>query len=174
MDDGNLVGRYPAIVKSYDPVKRTCRVDIPGITSGGDVLTEAEIEYAIGDKSRTGKWETEIEILPEDTVWVDFIGGDPRYPVITGWRNPRAGNSVGWRRFHHANIELVADGILSTLSGNTKAVATVDYVIQAATIKIIGNIELSGGTLTHEGVNIGSTHIHSGVLPGPAPTGLPQ
>lgn len=109
MDDGNLVGRYPAIVKSYDPVKRTCRVDIPGITSGGDVYTEAEIEYAIGDKSRTGKWETEIEILPEDTVWVDFIGGDPRYPVITGWRNPRAGNSVGWRRFHHANINLEAE-----------------------------------------------------------------
>ena len=109
MDDGNLVGRYPAIVKSYDPVKRTCRVDIPGITSGGDVYTEAEIEYAIGDKSRTGKWETEIEILPEDTVWVDFISGDPRYPVITGWRNPRAGNSVGWRRFHHANINLEAE-----------------------------------------------------------------
>ena len=109
MDDGNLVGRYPAIVKSYDPVKRTCRVDIPGITSGGDVYTEAEIEYAIGDKSRTGKWETEIEILPEDMVWVDFIGGDPRYPVITGWRNPRAGNSVGWRRFHHANINLEAE-----------------------------------------------------------------
>ncbi len=109
MDDGNLVGRYPAIVKSYDAVKRTCRVDIPGITSGGDVYTEAEIEYAIGDKSRTGKWETEIEILPEDMVWVDFIGGDPRYPVITGWRNPRAGNSVGWRRFHHANINLEAE-----------------------------------------------------------------
>lgn len=109
MDDGNMVGRFPAIVKSYDQKKRTCRVEIPAINSGGDVFTEAEIEYPIGDKSRTGKWETEIEILPDDTVWVDFIGGDPRYPVITGWRNPQAGNSIDWRRWHHKNINLEAE-----------------------------------------------------------------
>ena len=84
------------------------------------VLTEAEIEYPIGDKSRLGKWETEIEILPEDTVWVDFIGGDPRYPVITGWRNPQAGNSLDWRRWHHKNIEHVTDEIMSDLVGTDK------------------------------------------------------
>ncbi len=120
MDDGNMTGRFPAIVKSYDPKKRTCRVEIPAINSGGDVLTEAEIEYPIGDKSRLGKWETEIEILPEDTVWVDFIGGDPRYPVITGWRNPQAGNSLDWRRWHHKNIEHVTDEIMSDLVGTDK------------------------------------------------------
>lgn len=118
MEYGLMPGRYPAIVKTYNQARRTCRVEIPGLTDGGDVLPEAEIEYPIGDKSRSGKWETEIEILPGDTVWVSFIGGDPRYPIITGWRNPQSGNSVDWRRWHHKNIEHIADQLMIELAGN--------------------------------------------------------
>lgn len=102
-------GKYPAIVREYDQASRMCRVEIPGITDGADILPQAEIEYPIGDKSRSGEWETEIEILPGDTVWVMFVGGDPRYPLITGWRNPAVGNSSDWRRWHHKNIEVIAD-----------------------------------------------------------------
>ncbi|SFL23893.1 hypothetical protein SAMN05216302_104610 [Nitrosomonas aestuarii] len=109
---GCMPGRYPAIVRSYNQQRRTCRVEIPGLTEGGDVLPEAEIEYSIGDKSRSGDYETEIEILPGDTVWIAFIGGDARYPIITGCRNPQAGNSVDWRRFHHKNMELLADELM--------------------------------------------------------------
>ena len=58
-------------------MRRICRLEIPGLTDGADTLPEAEIEYPVGD-----------------TVWVAFIGGDPRYPIITGSRNPQAGNSV--------------------------------------------------------------------------------
>lgn len=121
---GGMIGRYPAVVKTYDPSRRTCRVEIPGLTDGGDVLLEAEIEYPIGEKSRSGKWETEIEILPEDTVWVSFIGGDPRYPIITGWRNPLVGNSGDWRRWHHKNIELIADAEMRLVVGGATIVIT--------------------------------------------------
>jgi hypothetical protein len=117
--DGNLPGIYPAVVKTYDPKTRTCRVEIPGINSGGDALSEAEIANPIGDKSRSGAWETEIEILPDDTVWVMFIGGDARYPIITHWRNPRTGNSLGWRRWHHKNHELNADESILIKAGKT-------------------------------------------------------
>ncbi len=122
MDYGTLPGRYPGIVKSYDPRCRTCRVEIPGLTDGGDVLPEAEIEYSIGDKSRAGAWETEIEILPNDPVWIAFIGGDPRFPIVTGWRNPQAGNSVGWRRWHHRNIELVGDDLICQQAGGDERI----------------------------------------------------
>ena len=122
MEYGFMPGRYPAIVKTYNQARRTCRVEIPGLTDGGDVLPEAEIEYSIGDKSRSGKWETEIEILPDDTVWISFIGGDPRYPIITGWRNPQAGNSVDWRRWHHKNIEMIGDELICSLAGTDKRV----------------------------------------------------
>lgn len=158
---GLMPGRYPAVVVSYDWQKRTCRIEIPGLTDGGDVMPEAEIEYPIGDKSRLGNYTTEIEIWPGDTVWVAFIGGDPRYPVITGYRNPHAGNSGDWRRWHHKNIELSAD---------------TNIVIQAGgsvTIKA-GSVLIESDSLTHNGVNVGDTHIHGGVLPGPSDTSTPS
>ena len=124
MEYGLMPGRYPAIIKTYNQARRTCRVEIPGLTDGGDVLPEAEIEYPIGDKSRAGTNTTEIEITPGDTVWVAFIGGDPRYPIITGYRNPQAGNSADWRRWHHANIELIADAEMRLVVGGTSVVIT--------------------------------------------------
>lgn len=124
MDYGLMPGRYPAIVRDYNQARRTCRVEIPGLTDGGDVLPEAEIEYPIGDKSRAGANTTEIEIAPGDAVWIAFIGGDPRYPVITGYRNPQSGNSGDWRRWHHANMELLADGTLRLAVGPSEIVLT--------------------------------------------------
>ena len=128
MEYGLMPGRYPAIVKTYSQARRTCRVEIPGLTDGGDVLPEAEIEYPIGDKSRAGTNTTEIEITPGDTVWVAFVGGDPRYPIITGYRNPQAGNSADWRRWHHANIELIADAEMRLVVGGTSVVITPDGI----------------------------------------------
>lgn len=37
-----------------------------------------------------------------------------------------------------------------------------------------GNVAMSGGTLTHNGKNIGSTHTHSGVQPGSGNSGGPN
>lgn len=128
---GYMPGIYPGIVRSYNQERRTCRVEIPGSTDGGDVLPEAEIKYSIGDKSREGEFTTEIEILPGDTVWIQFIGGDSRYPVITGYRNPQAGNSVDWRRLHHENIEFLANQLLIILSGSdTRVKVENDFQLQ--------------------------------------------
>lgn len=131
-------GRYPAVVASYSASTRTVRVSVPGITDGGDVMPVAEIEYPIGDKAKGGD-ASEIEILAGDTVWVCFIGGDPRFPLITGWRNPSVGNSVQWRRWHHANIQLRADGTINILAGgpvNITAQADVNVTSQVhATVK---------------------------------------
>ena len=129
MEYGFMPGRYPAIVKTYSQARRTCRVEIPGLTDGGDVLPEAEIEYPIGDKSRAGTNATEIEITPGDTVWVAFIGGDPRYPIITGYRNPQAGNSADWRRWHHANMELLADGTMRLAVGPSEIILTPSGIV---------------------------------------------
>lgn len=114
MTDKILVGPHPAEVVGYDVKTRTCRVMIPGITDGGLVELLAEIAYPIGDKSwgdkpKNGKYSTEIEIHPKDKVWVQFIGGDWRYPVITGFRCTNNGNSEDWRRWHHKNLEVIGD-----------------------------------------------------------------
>lgn len=153
---GLLPGRYPAIVQSYSQARRTCRISIPGLTDGGETLPEAEIEYPIGDKSRAGANATELEITAGDTVWVAFIGGDPRYPIITGYRNPQAGNSSDWRRYHHANIELLADGKMRFAVGGTDQVIDASSVTVTAgssiTLKVGGStIEVTSGSITLTG-----------------------
>ncbi len=148
-----MPGRYPAIVKTYSQARRTCRVEIPGLTDGGDVLPEAEIEYPIGDKSRDGTNTTEIEITPGDTVWVAFIGGDPRYPIITGYRNPQAGNSADWRRWHHANMELLADTLMKLIAGGDVLIKSGTHVtVQAPSITLDAPQTTCTGKLTVDGL----------------------
>lgn len=152
-DYGLLPGRYPAVVREYLEASRTCRVEILGMTDGADTMPEAEIEYPIGDRSKSGELATEIEILAGDPVWVAFIGGDPRYPIITGSRNPRAGNSVNWRRFHHANMELATEEVM-------RLIAKSDLLVQSnskLTLKAGGTtLELtpSGAVLTTPALDI--------------------
>lgn len=163
MEYGIMPGRYPAIVKSYSQARRTCRIEIPGLTDGGDVFPEAEIEYPIGDKSRAGANTTEIEILPGDAVWVSFILGDPRYPIITGYRNPQAGNSADWRRWHHANMELLADTLMKMIAGGDFLIKSGTHVtVQAPKVTVdspettcTGNLTVNG-KLTYQGGMAGS------------------
>jgi hypothetical protein len=166
-------GRYPAIVDSYDGPTRTCRVKIPGITDGAEVMPVAEIEYPIGDRSK-GQHQTEIEILKGDSVWVAFMGGDPRYPIITGWRNPSVGNSTEWRRFHHANIEMTADGVFRINADKFELNAKTSAVINSANATVNADTAINGGSLKHNGVNVGDSHTHKDVTPGKSPTGKPS
>jgi hypothetical protein len=156
-----MPGRYPAVIKSYDKVARMCRVEIPGITDGGDVFPLAEVEYPLGDKSRIveGKVSTEIEILPGDAVWVAFIGGDPRYPIITGYRNPQTGNSVDWRRWHHANMALIADHIMTHTAGDKILLTVGDGTIEMLPSKITIMLGDSKIELTSAGVVINGSRI---------------
>lgn len=220
-----IPGLWPAEVDSYDPAERTCRVRIPGVTDGSNVLPEAIIMPPIGDRADAGdsKDHTELRILPGDAVWVMFECGDPRFPIIAGARTKRAGNPTGWRRWRHANIEMTADGELvinaanvtwnitgnetrhiggdatADIGGNATVEvsgdATTDvggsmdstaatsshqagtHLLTAAVtiagsistgagpggsgVSMTGDVEMTGGSLTHNGVNIGATHTHT-------------
>lgn len=147
---GLLAGKWPAVIALYDPDSRTCVITIPGQTDGAEGELIAEIEYPIGDKSRHATM-TEIEILPGDLVWVEFIQGDPRYPLITGWRNPTIGNSKDWRRWHHANIELLIDSEMRTVSQGTiyeEAKTSITLKVGGSTLVMDGSsITLTSGTI---------------------------
>lgn len=151
-------GIYPAVVKSYDAATRLCRVEIPGITDGADLSPVAEIEYPIGDKSAASKG-TEIEILAGDSVWVYFVGGNPEYPVISGFRNPQIGNTTGWRKWYHQNIALVAD-------------TAITFTAPAITLNS-ANVSINGESLKHNGVNVGDSHAHQYVQIGSSNSGPP-
>lgn len=160
MSLGIMPGRYPATVVSYSASSRTCRIEIPGLTDGGDVMPEAEIEYPIGDKSRSGNKTTEIEINSGDSVWVSFIAGDPRYPIITGYRNPGAGNSDGWRRFHHENIELLAKTLIKLIAGGELLIQSDTHVlVKAPSATVDADDTEVTGSLTVNGVITGKGGI---------------
>ena len=95
------------------------------------------MEYPAGDKSAHDKFATEIEFLTGDTVWLSFIGGDSRYPIITGYRNPNTGNGIDWRRFHHANIELLADETIRLIT--TDGESRVEVKPDGITVQTSGN-----------------------------------
>jgi phage baseplate assembly protein gpV len=130
-----------------------CRVEIPGLTDGGDVLPLAEIAYPLGDKSRNGDFATEIEMLPGDTVWIEFVGGDTRYPLITHYRNPQVNNSVDWRRYHHRNLELLADQLMNFIAGSDLLVKSGTHVtVQAPRVTIDSPQTDVTGKLTVQGL----------------------
>lgn len=49
-----------------------------------------KFEYNAVDKAAHGQYPTELEILPGDTVWIAFIGGDPHYSSITSSSSTQA------------------------------------------------------------------------------------
>lgn len=148
----SMNGSWPGEVASYDGDSRTCRVRIPGITDGSSVLPIAVFSNPLGDRSS----DTEIRILPNDPVWLQFECGDPRFPIITGYRTPRVGNPVEWRRWRHANVEITAD---------------LDLVLNATTLKVFVSADatVTVGGNAHVQVN-GSTTVSSD---GPATISAP-
>lgn len=228
-----IPGLLPGWVDSYDGPSRTCRVRIEGLTDGSETLPVAVFNNPIGDRASDAdaKSHTEIYIKPNDPVWLMFEGGDPRFPIIMGYRTPRAGNPVDWRRWKHANIEMTADNELiinaakvtwnvsgdviehvggnvttdiggaqktdvagamestaatskhraathrldsqTTIAGGITTTAGVGGIAGNG-ITMVGPLEIVGGTVTHDGVNIGKTHKHGGVTIGSANTGNPS
>lgn len=133
--------RMPGIVASVDRERREVRVEIPGVTDGAEELPIAEIEYPIGDNSE----HTEIRIMPGDRVFLAFLNGDPRYPIITGYRPKQTGNEVGTRRWHHDNIETEADETQRHTAGES-----IELAVQSAQIKITPgeiSLEVAGQSL---------------------------
>jgi hypothetical protein len=181
-----MIGLMPAVVDSIDREARIARVRIPGLTDGATELPEAEFCNPVGDKSH----HTEIRILPGDDVWLAFIGGDPRYPVIVGYRPRNMSNGIDWRRFHHANFEFTADNEIILTAGskvtinapdavvnservvaNASEKATVvspEVLIDSASTKCTGKLEV-GGLLTYKagmtgtgGASIAGTMTNNG------------
>jgi hypothetical protein len=156
-------------------------VRIPGVTDGCEQFPVAMFCYPIGDKSE----HTEIRILPGDRVWLDFVDGDARHPIITGYRTKETDNAIDWRRWHHQNIELLAftnmefeaGANMHAQAGGSVLIEASSITLRAATITLDGNTTNTGtmtvnglfkfllnmlgfGTVTVNGKNVGSDHIH--------------
>lgn len=87
------------------------------------------------------------------------LGGRSSRAMVFGLDNPAVNPQLG------AGQTAIYDG-----AGNV-----ISLVSAKIRIVSVGTIELvSAGALTHNGVNIGATHVHSGVVAGSATTEGPQ
>jgi Type VI secretion system/phage-baseplate injector OB domain len=136
----DIHGKWPGVVTSYDPAKRTCRVKVDGITDGAGEELVAQIMQAIGDRSEN----TEIEILPGDRVWLEFERGDARYPLIVGYRAKNVENALDWRRWHHKNVEIKFDDLLKLLGAG--ASVTLDSGGGTAAVKVNTAVTIEAGS----------------------------
>lgn len=127
-----MMFKYPAVVVSYDGGTRLAKVKLEPLDEGADTALDAELLYPLGDKSNTA-----IEVLANDPVWVEFEAGDPRYPIIVGYRNKREGNDDTTRRYHHhGSIELLADNIIK-IKGDVKVIVESETVeVHATTVTV--------------------------------------
>lgn len=64
--------------------------------------------------------------------------------------------------------KLTVEGLLTYLAGMQGSTGS------GAAATIAGNVAFTGGSLTHNGKNIGSTHTHTGVQPGSGTSGAPS
>lgn len=141
----------PGFIVSYDAAKKLARVRIPGVTDGAELFPEAMFSFPIGDKSE----HTDIRILVGDRVWLDFVNGDPRYPIITGYRPKETDNAVDWRRLHHTNIDLTADTDLRLVATGAGVLvqggATVTVRAPSVLVDASSSITLRAPTITMDG-----------------------
>ncbi|MFT0892733.1 phage baseplate assembly protein V [Pseudochelatococcus sp. G4_1912] len=60
-----------------------------------------------------------------------------------------------------------------TVGGSTLTITDGNMMLEATEITLKGAVKIEGASVTHNGANIGDTHIHGGVMAGPATTGTP-
>ncbi|NDY89700.1 hypothetical protein [Ideonella livida] len=178
----------PGEIASVDQVRRVVRVRIPGITDGAEVYPEADLCYPLGERPDL----SEIRLMPGDPVWLDFVRGNPKYPVVIGYRCPQAGNAQGVRRVQHDQIEMKADSALlvEAVGGGLLIKAGTRIKLAAPNLEIDGDavfrggvtlerlvtvlqgLQVTGGQVKHLGQDIGATHTH-GTPSGPSTPPVP-
>ena len=96
------------------------------------------------------------------------------------WRFDDGGSLVYDWQAKSYTISLPTGTVTLQVGGSTAVITDGAITGQADTITLTGQItlngdvQINGSSLQHNGVNVGSTHTHSGVTPGPGSTGAPQ
>jgi len=104
-----------------------------------------------------GATKTWAPLSKGQIVGVINPGGDPRQGVVfrAGFsdQNPAPSQDLAANVFSFGGVTItVADGKLT----------------------IEGDVQINGSSLRHNAKNVGDTHVHGEVLPGPADTGVPS
>ena len=155
------------------------RVVLKNVNDDGETQT-ASVEVA------PGVWRDKVEIMqpyglatsvPEDGAMAIGIsvGGNQDDLVIVSIGNPSA--RMGQLSPGAAALyNMFGDSIVIDADGNINIKAGVSVVFTIGGVKVTisaAGVAFEGGTITHDGVVIDKTHIHTGVVPGGGTSGPP-
>jgi phage baseplate assembly protein gpV len=192
------------ITNNTDPtLRQRIKVKIPRLMDGGEtsvwVAPRINSPFGITTTANT----VEIPVVGSN-VLVEFQNGDinyglwsgcmdtgssavvpellVNYPLRRGWKDPLGNiffidNTAGQNHvnFKHASgAEFDIDN-----SGNITVTSPVLVTVNAPNTTVNGDFQVNGnissvGSVTNNGTNIGSTHVHGGVFPGGSNTSTPS
>lgn len=150
------------IVTSYDPNRYAAKVKLQpeGIESGWVPISTLHIGNGYG---------IAVGLTPGDQVVMGYHEGDPESPFVMGrlhsdQERPPVAQSGEIVIQHKSGAVFKID-----TSGNISVSGDGNL-----TINVTGDIALTSASLTHNTLNVGSTHVHGGVTPGAGDTSTPH
>ena len=177
---GNLL-RF-GTVSEVDAGRALVRVDL------GDLVTDW-VPWATRSAGHNREWSA-LDVGEQVAL---LSPGDPSLGLVVGSlfqdSHPANGNTgKDWRITFKDGTVLEFDRDASALRVVVAPVGSIvvqvgstelsmqggQATLKAADISLQGNVAISGGSLTHNGVNIGSTHAHGGVQTGGGNTSGPH
>lgn len=176
----------PAKVVSYDDA--TNRAVIKPLvmlgTTDGQKISRAQLSNIPVFRFGGGGFFIRFPVKPGDFGWLKATDRDMSLIMQRGgledWPNTLRQHSFSDGMFFPDTLKSWAiDGanadalIIQSLDGSVcVSLHSGKVKIEATDIEVVGNMSVTG-TMTNNGVNIGSTHVHSGVDAGPSNTGGP-
>ncbi len=124
-----------------------------GFTSHPKAGAEAAVAFLDGDRSHG----------------IVLVVADRRYRLTTLAAGEVAIHDDLGQKVHITRAGIVISGAGLPITINNTPLVTID-----SALTVTGSLQVQGAAITHAGINIGKTHVHSGVTAGGANTGLPS
>jgi phage baseplate assembly protein V len=112
--------------------------------------------------------------MPGSEAILLSLGGRSDRPVVLGFEHKDhrpTGYAPGDRVIYdgHGNIASLVQAHYRVVHSQM-----IEHVVGGVTVtQTSAGVAITGGTVTHNGKNIGATHVHGGIVPGPANTDVP-
>lgn len=195
---GERATQLAMIREALDDVRTTTLVQVVSVTNDGGLEPVGLVDVQILVKRVDGAGQVMDAGIVYNVPYMRLQGGanavilDPQVGDIgialmadrdiSSVKATKAAAAPGSNRKHDMADALYLGGVLNGVpqqyvrfaAGGIEVVSPTKVTVQAPDVALIGNVAASGGTLTHNGVNVGSTHVHPGVQSGLATTQPPQ
>ena len=128
--------------------------------------------------SPTTSPDKDVTVFPDGTTFEYDSATNTYTQTIAGSGNWVFNLKVAQINTETANIKastsVTLDTPETTCTGNLTVAKSLTMGQEGGNATLKGNVAIEGGSLTHNGKNIGSTHTHSGVQSGGSNTGAPN